>query len=295
MRHIYPGWHGHCNSTRPYPVLQEEVRLFAAMLAGAKTRGRRVMQTPGLSSLARWLDRGPAKCVLKTYLQLTSCFKELSWNQEFEADQVACALAARLRHSPEHMAAAVKVLREVKIDQHRRHLKALGSWQQELSTEDKRELAAEMGFPGGDFDAIVARYEAAAEIDDLDAMDQLHGYLAVNDIRQELLELAGCSDTDTGDELVDVGETGVPPDVVAGPNACPEPAVRAVLADMMDTHPPHSARLERIRHLSGQLPMLLRATAPPVAVGGSYSHASVAEQVAARLAARLRADGEAAA
>lgn len=152
-----------------------------------------------------------------------------------------------------------------------------------------------MGFPGGDFDAIVARYEAAAEIDDLDAMDQLHGYLTVNDIRQELLQLAGCSDTDTEDELVDVGEMGVPADVVAGPNACPEPAVRAVLADMMDTHPPHSARLERIRHLSGQLHMLLRATAPPVAVGGGYSHASVAEQVAARLAARLRADGEAAA
>lgn len=103
------------------------MRLFAAMLAGAETRGRRVMQTPGLSSLARWLDRGPAKCVLEAYLQLTSCFKELSWKQEFEADQVACALAARLRHSPEHMAAALKVLREVKIDQHRRHLKALGS------------------------------------------------------------------------------------------------------------------------------------------------------------------------
>ena len=97
----------------------------------------------------------------------------------------------------------------------------------------------------------------------------------------------------TGSEIVFVGRFPLGADTMAGPEACPAPAVHAFLHDMASTHPCLIPRLIRIDQLSGQLPMLLRAAGPPVAVNGKYSHASVAEQVAEQLAAGLAAEAAA--
>lgn len=66
--------------------------------------------------------------------------------------------------------------------------------------------------------------------------------------------------------------------------ACPAPAANTVLAMMSSTHPTYEARLARIAHLAGRADIQLRATAPPVPVGGHYSTASVPQQVADELA-----------
>ena len=246
-------------------------------------------KTPGLSSLARWLDSTPEvnRCGAEAFLQLASFHKELSWKQDYEADELACTLLARLRLTPDHMAAGMKALAAARADWHKQQLGWLLERWVLPSEEAKCLVEAKLGFPGDGLDKVLRRYEDTVKRGDVDAMDELVASFEASRTRHRLLELSegsGAADT------VAVGNTPVPTAMVTGRTACPEYAVRTVLADIAGTHPPYSARLERIRQLSGQLPMQLRAAAPSMAaVGGHYSHANVAERVAERLAEGMRA------
>lgn len=255
-------------------------------------------QTPGLSSLAQWLDSTPEvnRCGAEAFLQLASFHKELSWKQDYEADELACALLARLRLTPDHMAAGMKALAAARANWHKQQLGWLLERWVLPSEEAKRLVEAKLGFPGDGLDTVLRRYEDTVKRGDVDAMDELAASFEASRTRHRLLELSegsvsrgGAADPSRPPSVA-VGDTPVPTAMVTGRTACPEYAVRTVLADIGDTHPPYSARLERIRQLSGQLPMLLRAVTPSMAVGGRYGHGSVAEQVAARLAEGIRAE-----
>ena len=244
--------------------------------------------------MARWL-----RCIPETdqpgagFLQLASTLKELSWQHEYEADEVACALLARLRLSPEHMTAFMRVASASTLRKAQDCLEWLEGLQQELTPAQKQQHAAQWGWPGADFDAGVAGLKAAVEGSNADAIGTLNLGARTGIVLRELAALAegsgGSADGPSRQGIVRVGRTCVTPTLVSGPHACPEPAIEAVLADLADTHPPNGCRIMHIQHLAAQLAMLQRATAPPVPVDGRYSHVSVAEQVAERLAGRLRA------
>ncbi len=77
--------------------------------------------------------------------------------------------------------------------------------------------------------------------------------------------------------------------MITGPGTCPEPEVLAMLNDLADTHPPTDVRIARILHLATQLPMLQRSTAPPVEVGGRFEAGSLAQAIADRAVASVKA------
>lgn len=58
------------------------------MLTGFAVRGQFIEQSPVLSGLARLLDRNAEPYSSEAYLQASSTFKELSWQHEYEADEV---------------------------------------------------------------------------------------------------------------------------------------------------------------------------------------------------------------
>lgn len=182
---------------------------------------------------------------------------------------------------------------------HAERLKQLLALQQQLPPEAQRQLAAQMGLPGDDLEAGMALCRAAIESGDVDAMEQVIGLYRAVQNRRELPALGqsrpsgGSDPSNPPVPYMLVGQCPLTADSVQGPTACPEAALLAFLADLADTHPPYQARLARIRLLSSQLPMQLRAAAPPVPVGGRYSHMSVAEQVALRLSAGMRAQAAA--
>lgn len=83
-----------------------------------------------------------------------------------------------------------------------------------------------------------------------------------------------------------VGQTSIPQDSILD---CPEPAREAWLELLLDTHPPHAARIACIEAAARALALQDRQTAPAVPVGGIYKHGrSVAEQLAEQLRARWR-------
>ena len=87
------------------------------------------------------------------------------------------------------------------------------------------------------------------------------------------------------------GVTSLPLSAVAG--ICPEGALDALLSALTNTQPPVEVRLQRLQHAMQRVDMLLRYTAPPLPVGGSYSDTvSVAERVAQRLQAAAGPAGQ---
>lgn len=274
----------------PIPTQQYERQLQDAVLRGA---GKATVSLIGLLAVASALGLGAAvdaassesETWLSAYQAYASLHKRLYWQQEFEADEVAAALLARLRLSPGHLAAGAKQLVYSTALEAADYLQALLKVQRQLTPDEKRRKAAALGFPGADFDAGVDLVKEAVESNDLDAFPRLYSSFEAISARRRLLEKA----KDGGSGTVRVGKTALLPVVVDGPLACPEPGVTAMLADLASTHPFPAARLARMRQLSAQLPMLLRATAPPVALGGRYGHDSVAEQVARQLAEGLAA------
>lgn len=211
--------------------------------------------------------------------------------------QVAAALLARLRLAPQHMEAALKGMAAFNTAKHTERLKQLLALQQQLPPEAQHQLAAQMGLPGDDLEAGMALCQAAIDSGDVDAMEQVTGLYRAVQNRRELLALGQSKPSGDSDPSIppymEVGRCPLTADNVLGPTACPEAALLAFLADLADTHPPYHARLARIRLLSSQLPMQLRAASPPVPVGGRHSHLSVAEQVALRLEAGMRAEAAA--
>ncbi|KAI7844059.1 hypothetical protein COHA_002203 [Chlorella ohadii] len=154
-----------------------------------------------------------------------------------------------------------------------------------LSPAAQQQLAADQGFPGGSFEAGLRLYKAAVRTGDPDSIEELltsfHANKAQRRLQLQLQEAAnqGQSSLHEDDGLADIGS-------ING-FACPASAMNTIFADLEQTHPPFYARLAHLRHVSSQQSMLVRATAPPVAVGGLYSHVSVAKQVGGRLAAAL--------
>ena len=269
---------------------QEERQLILATVCGYVHQHQFVQRVPGLTSVARWLRWIPEtdQPGAKDYLDIASMYKELSWQHEYEADEVACALLSRLRLSPEHMTAHMRVHAAYTLRQAHDYLEWLEGLQRELTPAQKQQHAAQWGWPGADFDAGVARLKAAVEGSNADAVDTLILGARTSTLLREVAALAegsGGSAAGPSRQGARVGKTFVTPALVSGPETCPEPAIEAVLADLADTHPPDGRRIMRIQHLAA---LLQRATAPPVPVDGRYSHVSVAEQVAERLAGRLR-------
>lgn len=222
-------------------------------------------------------------------LQFASQLKRMRWQHEFEADEVACALLARLRVPPEQWQAGLQAAA------------AHGLWMQEWELQYRRclllqrqmaaagaRILAPLGRGRPDY-ARVAQLDSAVKAGDIDAAMQLH--------RPEAAAVQAQAHSQGSDQGASGVESkgGSPgalgkwlgPALEEGPDACPDAITRTALADVMDSHPPVTTRLARIQQLSGQVPMLLRSTAPPVAVGGRCSPASVAEQVAERLAEDL--------
>ncbi len=260
------------------------------------------------------------------YQALASLLKTLFWTHEYEADEVACGLLARLRLPPAHLTAGLWAIERSVLRRKATMLDKLLDFQKRASTEQKRQLAAQL-FPGADFDTGVAllntgiaRLQAAVAAGDTDACAQLDLQYEAVHARHRLLALAerstqdgrqrsegsasGGPGSEEGSEggsgtggsctaVVMIGKMLLSPEMVAGPQACPESAVEAVLADLAATHPPLASRLARIEQLSAQLPMLLLPAAPRVPVGGRYSHASVAGQVAQQLHSHLAAEAAA--
>ena len=79
-------------------------------------------------------------------------------------------------------------------------------------------------------------------------------------------------------------------------DSCPEAACEALLMSLGSTHPPTDTRIERIAAVARTPAFLTRYAAPAVPVGGVYAQGkSVAELVADRMAASIRAQEAAAA
>ena len=92
---------------------QEERQLILATACGYAHQHQFIQRVPSLTSVAHWLRWIPEthQPGAKDYLDIASMYKELSWQHEYEADEVECALLARLRLSPEHMTAPSQWLR----------------------------------------------------------------------------------------------------------------------------------------------------------------------------------------
>lgn len=162
---------------------------------------------------------------------------------------MACALLARLRVPPEHWAAGFRVLAHSVLWQEHQVLKVFERWQQELSPEEKRQRAAELGFPNADFDAGVALRRAALAAGDADALQRHQTQCAAGAAWHHLRLLAAQSSSEAASEgergagsesgssghgggSVPVGKLRLAPCAVEGAHACPEPAVHTFLADL---------------------------------------------------------------
>ena len=155
----------------------------------------------GVSPALHWL-RGLAEEA--DYL-LAAEVKALNWQQEFEADEVACAVMARLRLSSDHMSACAHVTVAAVSREYMAYLQQLLTEQQQLSPLHKQMLADQRGWPA-DFDATVALYKASVERGDPDVTVQLlAGFRAARNQRQ-LLHLAWWNSTESDEELeLDLG------------------------------------------------------------------------------------------
>ncbi len=221
------------------------------------------------------------------YRGAASEIKACNWQQVFEADEVACAVLARLGVPPEKWAAGMKVLRA-------RELAELGSWIDKIEENSKADgqgsgqaaqvaadqMAARMGWPS--IDEGLAQLKAALAKENLSELRQQHSRWNTIKHWQELVDAA-----DEEDNFVVVGKTVVSSHIVAGPIACPEPAALAILSDLAETSPPIETRIQRIQLLATQPPM--RTTVPPVEVGSLDEPSSIAQAIADRAVAGLKA------
>lgn len=227
------------------------------------------------------------------YQHAASKAMRLSWQHEFEADEVACAVLARLRVPPEHWALYLKAV-------HVRQLAAAGDWVAGVEKDARAAgpdaenaafvaaVAARMGWPS--VEEGLAQLKAARAKGDLLWLQQQRRRWSAHKLWQLLVDAA--DEKGHSNVVYAAGKTGVFSEAVLGdaPFFCPEPAVLAMLTDLADTHPPTDVRVARIEHLASQLPMLQRATAPPVEVGGRYDAGSMAQVIADRAEALRRAD-----
>lgn len=234
------------------------------------------------------------------HLFMASKTKALQWQQAFEADEVACAVLARLRVPSEQWASA---LRAWGASQLRELERCTGIWEQAAKMAvDKggataavyAATAARLGWPS--FEEGAARLREAVARGDVDDAAQLcEAFLATLAYSLASYKLSSEAGRGVGEDSSDehctkYGTSRVCPSSIVGPGACPEPAAPAMLTDLRTTMPPFSARLAHVQHLAGQLPMQLRPTAPPVAVGGRYSPGSVAEQIVKRGTDAMKAE-----
>ncbi|KAI7844060.1 hypothetical protein COHA_002204 [Chlorella ohadii] len=242
---------------------------------------------------------GPSRTAksVDIYQQAASSAKALSWQHEFEADEVACAVLARLRVPPDLWTAGMEF-------HSARQLANMGSWIADIEeasqtkTRDGEQAAAEvaamaahMGWPS--VDEGLAQLKAARAKGHIPLVWQQFMRWAACTHLQELLDAVDKGDIARLDRVFQVGRTIVNTYMIVGPVACPEPAVLAMLHDLQDTHPPTDVRIARIQHhLATQLPMLQRSTAPPVKVGGRFEPGSVAQAIADRAEAQLRAKSQ---
>ena len=226
--------------------------------------------------------------------RVMSKLKELNWQREFEADEVACAVMARLRVPPEQWAAGLVLARAAQLDDLQSWVpelvEVLKDCMKDLSRKEadaaRAAIAPLVGWPS--FDAGLAQLKAGAATGNL---AQLHHQLNAWRAVKRFVLLGDAAADGSSDSCIHpyMGNA-----VVDSIGALPLTTALAALADLVDTHPPTDARIARVQHLATQLPMLQRATAPPVEVGGRFEPGSVAQLIADRAEAQRRADAAAA-
>ncbi len=215
------------------------------------------------------------------YRGAASEIRARSWQQVFEADEVACAVLARLRVPPDQWTAGMKLLRASQLSE-------LGSWIAKVEETSKAEgqdskqaaevaaMAARMGWPS--IDEGLAQLKAALAKGDLFELRQQHSrWHAI----KHWQALRNADDEEGG---IVVCKTAVPSDMIVGPMSCPEPAALAILSDLADTSPPIETRIERIQLLATQ-----HGTALPAERGGHDESSSMAQAIANRAIAGRQA------
>lgn len=210
--------------------------------------------------------------------------------------QVACAVLARLRVPPQQWTTGLRFL-------HARWLAEMGSMAAEIEkglragkqeTAEGAALAARMGFPN--LGEGLAQLKAALAKGDHSQLQRWQAYILWHKLgawaaqQRAAKEEEGAAGKKGGDTAPVVGKSFIISGVIADWASCPETAVLAMLVDLANTHPPTDARVARIEQLASQLPMLQRAAAPPVEVGGRFEAASMAQVIADRAEAQRRAD-----
>lgn len=185
-----------------------------------------------------------------------------AWSlSQFEADEVACALLARLRVPPGQWTLALKAARATQLSdlegwcrpwmaQIKREAAPKGKGRQEAAVA-RAAVAARLGWTS--FAQGMAQLQAAFARKDVDFLRQQHSRWAAADRWQELAAEASSEEGGSGaprggsgsTQDLAAGKVRMSPASVAGPAACPDAAAVAMLQDLASTHPPISARLER--------------------------------------------------
>ena len=231
---------------------------------------------------AAFSGSSPPELSANIYQQAASELKALSWQHEFESDEVACAVLARLRLPPEQWVAALKHMRAEKLAEMGSWITAIDSACKSRGRRSKQTeaalaaLAARMGW--NSVKEGVAQLKAALAKGDLSLLEQQGSRWMARMAWEALL------DADDEEGGIVVCKTAVPSDMIVGPAACPEPAVLAMLSDLADTSPPIETRIERILLLATQ-----HGTALPAERGGHDESSSMAQAIAKRAIAGRQA------
>lgn len=224
------------------------------------------------------------------YQNAASKTKALQWQHVYEADEAACAVLARLRLPPDQWAVG---LRQASAGQ----LASISGWvadiekagqSSEAAAAKVAAVVARMGWPS--LAEGLAQLKAALAKNDVQWLQEQHARCRASHQWQLLVDAAGAEDESA---VHIVGRTVLFPDLVVGPLACPEPAVLALLTDLVDTQPPTDMRIARIEHLATQLPMMQRITAPPIELGGRFEAGNMARLIADRADAGIKAEAAA--
>ena len=160
------------------PTRQDERLQWLSRVVGLGAYARALnwaRSIPVLDSAVEWMKPACTSEAARTedYQEFAGERQQLWWQHEFEADEVACALLARLRLPPEQWAAGLRVIARSVMWHEQRHLRMLLEMQQQLGPDEKRQIAMADGFPNGDFDAGVALLQAALAAGDADAIQRL--------------------------------------------------------------------------------------------------------------------------
>ncbi|KAL4433672.1 hypothetical protein ABPG75_000113 [Micractinium tetrahymenae] len=214
-------------------------------------------------------------------LQEASKAKFRSWQKELEADEFAAAVLMRAQVPSsalgEGLMASVRCQAEATPAE-------LSDLQKNAAYHDNHAIHTAGGC------TEMQRAQQAVTFGSPDQLGSLRGrwlamllarIAAAKSAADAAKEEAESSGAPPAPSKVAVGSFELPAKLVA---ALPEHEAVALLRALLDTHPPLMARVARLRQLAGRTDMLLRATAPAAAAGGSPGM-TPAERVADLLAA----------